>query len=168
MQSPFEPQVVRQAEAPHTYGEHAAVAAAEQAPAELQPAARVATLLVHEGPLHCVVALGKLQAVVFEPLQSPPHTEPSVAQAVRAPCGAPLTAEQTPRSPLTSHAWHCPEQVESQQTPSVQKPLVQAAALAQLRPAACLGTQRPPEQNAVEMQSPFTAQLVGQAVIPHR
>jgi hypothetical protein len=146
MQSPFEPQVVRQAEAPHTYGEHAAVAAAEQAPAELQPAASVATLLVHEGPLHCVVALGKLQAVVFEPLQSPPHTEPSVAQAVRAPCGAPLTAEQTPRSPLTSHAWHCPEQVESQHTPSTQLPLAHALAAEHATPASSKSVQVPAAQ----------------------
>jgi len=47
---------------------------------------------------------------VVTPLQLPPQEEPSVPQAARNPCGAPLTAVQAPTLPGTSHAWHWPLQ----------------------------------------------------------
>ena len=46
--------------------------------------------------------------------------------------GAPMTAEQVPTLPLTSQASHCPLHARSQQTPSVQKPEWQSAAVTQL------------------------------------
>jgi hypothetical protein len=51
----------------------------------------------------------------------PPQAVPSVAQACRAPWGAPITATQAPLLPATSQAWHCPSQAWSQQTPSAQE-----------------------------------------------
>jgi hypothetical protein len=54
------------------------------------------------------------------PSQAPAHSEPSLAQAGRAPCGVPATATQVPALPATSQAWHWPLQAVSQQTPSTQ------------------------------------------------
>ncbi len=56
------------------------------------------------------------------PLQLPPQEEPSLAQAERRPCGAPLTVVQVPTLPATSQAWHWLPQAELQQTPSTQLP----------------------------------------------
>lgn len=50
------------------------------------------------------------------PVQVPPHALPSLAQAVRLPCGAPeATGVQVPCMPLMSQAWHEPVQAVSQQ-----------------------------------------------------
>jgi hypothetical protein len=71
---------------------------------------------------------------VFEPSQLPPQAEPSLAQVVRAPCGAPFTAVQVPTLPRTSHAWHWPLQAALQQTPSTQMPPAHSPAPAQAVP----------------------------------
>jgi len=63
-----------------------------------------------------------VQAAGWTPSQLPPQTVPSDAQALRAPCGAPVAAEQVPTLPATSQASHCPPQARSQQNPSTQKP----------------------------------------------
>jgi hypothetical protein len=57
------------------------------------------------------------------PSQVPPQM-PEPAQAGRPPTGAPLTGTQCP--PL-AHDSHCPEQAESQQTPSLANPLAHSA-----------------------------------------
>jgi hypothetical protein len=64
---------------------------------------------------------GYAQAVAELPSQAPPHDEPSLVHAARVPTGAPVTLAQWPSG---LHAWHCPVHASSQQTPSVQKPLV--------------------------------------------
>jgi hypothetical protein len=56
---------------------------------------------------------------VLVPLQAPPHV-PVPLHAVRVPWGAPVTGEQVPVWPATSHAWHSPSQAMSQQTLSTQ------------------------------------------------
>ena len=57
------------------------------------------------------------------PSQVPPQLVPSVEQALRGPTGLPVTGEQVPTFVETLHASHWPSQAESQQTPSVQKPV---------------------------------------------
>ena len=91
-----------------------------------------------------VVAPGYAQAVALEPLQVPPQALPSLAQAVRVPCGAPLaTVAQVPTLPATSQAWHWPEHAVLQQTPSTQLALVHWLAPVQAEPFASFGTQAP-------------------------
>jgi len=78
----------------------------------------------------------------------PSHEPPQVPlpeQAVRTPCGAPLTATHWPTCPGTSQAWHCPAQAWLQQTPSAQLPLPHWFDPPQASPSAFFGTQAPPE-----------------------
>lgn len=64
-----------------------------------------------------------------------PQTSVDDGQAARVvPCGAPVTALHLPTAPGTSHASQLPVQVESQQTPSVQKPLPHWLPLVQVPP----------------------------------
>ena len=71
------------------------------------------------------------------PLHAAPHA-PDPAQAARGVdallCGAPLTAVQAPTAPATLHAWHCPEQLVLQQTPSTQLPDAHSVPAAQAVP----------------------------------
>src|SRR5262245_24422419 len=71
-----------------------------------------------------VEPLGYRQAPVSMPLHVAPHVVPTPTpeQALRVPCGDPVTAEHVPTLPLASHAAHCAPQAVSQQTPSTQKP----------------------------------------------
>jgi len=80
---------------------------------------------------------------VITPLQLPPQELPSVAQAARAPCGAPLTAVQVPTLPATSQAWHWLPQALLQQTPSTQLAFVHWLLALQVAPLACFGAQAP-------------------------
>ena len=107
MQSLSFPQEPLQAVAPQTYGLHWVVEGAGHEP-PLQLAAAVAVPLLQEAPRHC--AVGYVQLTTLLPSQLPPQALPSLAQAVRAPCGTPLTATHWPTLPATSHAWHCPLQ----------------------------------------------------------
>lgn len=87
------------------------------APAPSQFAARVAVPAVQLALRQPLV--GYVQADVSTPLQVPPQDEPSVAQAVRLPRGAPVVGVHVPTLPELSHAWHWPVHEELQQTPSV-------------------------------------------------
>jgi hypothetical protein len=122
MQSAAELHEARQAVAPHTYGLHACVWIAGHAPAPLQLAASVAVPPEQEASRHVAPAAGYVQESAFVPLQAPPHSEPSVAQAARRPTGAPITGAHCPARPGTSQASHCPLQAALQQTPSTQRP----------------------------------------------
>jgi hypothetical protein len=84
-----------------------------------------------------------VHAAVFEPSQLPPQREPSLLQAVRDPCGVPVTATQVPTLPETSQAWHWPPQAVLQQTPSTQLPLPHWLAAVHAPPLASLGTHAP-------------------------
>jgi hypothetical protein len=66
------------------------VTTAGQEPAPSHNAAAVATPAVQLAPRHC--AAGYVQEAPLTPSQEPPQAEPSLAQAGRVPCGAPLTA----------------------------------------------------------------------------
>ena len=66
-----------------------------------------------------------------------------MAQAARAPCGAPLTAVQVPTLPATSQAWHWLPQALLQQTPSTQLAFVHWLLALQVAPLACFGAQAP-------------------------
>ena len=136
-QSLLEAQEVLQAVAPQTYALQVCVWTAGHDP-PLHEAASVAVPLVHEAPRHCVE--GYAQEVTVTPSQLPPQEVPSVAQAVRLPCGAPVTGLQTPTMPATSHAWHSPPQAELQQTPSTQLPFPHWALAEQVPPSAIFGT----------------------------
>jgi hypothetical protein len=104
------------------------------------------------------------------PSQVPPHPEPSSAQTGRTPCGAVPAAvgEQVPALPRTSQAWHWPVQVESQQTPSVQKPLAHWSAALHAAPGASVAAQTPPEHQLPLAQSASPRQLPAQAFAPQR
>jgi hypothetical protein len=154
----------RQAVAPQRYAPHAWVCAAGQCPAPSQEAARVATPFAQEGPRHCET--GYAQAAPLMPLQAPPHPEPSEAQAGREPRGAPATAVHAPMLPGTLHAWHCPLQAWSQQTPSAQWPEAHWFAAPQLAPAPSNSVQTPAAQKFPAAQSESTEQLPRQAVEP--
>jgi hypothetical protein len=104
MQSVSTVQLVLQAVAPQAYGVQAVVLGAGQEPAPLQLAAAVAVPLLQLALRQELVEYA--QAVARTPLQLPPQELPSVAQATRAPCGAPLTVVQVPTLPATSQAWH--------------------------------------------------------------
>jgi hypothetical protein len=107
-----------------------------------------------------------VQAVRWEPSQSPPQGEPSSTHAGRAPAGAPLVGVHVPTEPGTLHASHWPEQATSQQTPSTQYPLAHWPLAAQRAPAASVGAHTPPAQNVPAGQSAFTVQVPAQAVPP--
>src|SRR5262249_40667102 len=124
------------------YGVQAVVDGAGQEPAPLQFALAVATPAAQLALRHCVV--GYEHAATSAPPHAPPHAEPSVAQAGRAPWGAPVTATHWPSEPATLQAWHWPPQAWLQQTPSTQLPLVHWFPAPQARPSAFFGTQAPP------------------------
>ena len=100
------------------------------------------------------------------PLQAPPQALPSVAQAARAPCGAPLTATHCPTLPGTSQAWHWPPQALLQHTPSAQLPFTHWLFPPQATPSAFFGTHAPALHQSPATQSPSTVQLVLHAVGP--
>jgi hypothetical protein len=113
-----------------------------QAPAPSQVAAAVAVPLEQLASRQLVLESGYAHAAALAPLQAPPHA-PLPLQAVRAPCGGPLTATHRPTLPWTSHASHWPLQARSQQKPSAQVPLAHSFAAAQAYPSAFFDTQAP-------------------------
>jgi hypothetical protein len=143
MQSVSALHVVLQAVGPQTYGLQAVVTGAGQAPAPSQFAAAVAVPLEQLADLQLVVLLGYVHAAVFVPSQLPPQSEPSLLQAVREPCGVPVTATQVPTEPETSQAWHWPPHAVLQQTPSTQLPLPHWFAAVQAPPFPILGVHAP-------------------------
>jgi len=76
------------------------------APAPLQPAAATAAPPLQLAVRHEVVALGYEHDVRVVPSQVPPHSEPSLAHALREPVGAPVTAVHVPSEPLMPHDSH--------------------------------------------------------------
>jgi hypothetical protein len=109
--------------APQVKGAHVCVWTAGQAPAPLQEAASVAVPAVQDGARQEVESPGYVHAAGWTPSQRPPQAVPSVAQALRVPCGVPVAVEQVPTLPATSHASHWPVQARLQQTPSTHSPL---------------------------------------------
>jgi hypothetical protein len=163
-----------------------------QDPAPPHTAWAVAIPPTHDAAPHTVPLPGWVHAFAFVPSQEPPHADPSLAHAARAPCGWPETGTQVPTEPATSQAWHCPSHAWSQQTPSVQKPLAQSDPVEQLPPearanvavtdlAASIDTTQAPlplqlpdhpvnvHPGAGEADSPTTAPLANSAeqVAPH-
>lgn len=152
---------------PHAYGAQLVEAPAAQEPAPSQLLAAVAAPSVHVASAHVVLASAYAHSVVVVPSHAPPHALPSVAQAARPPCGAPVTATQVPSLPATSHASHCSPHAVAQQTPSAQKPEVHSASPPHVSPSASRGVHTPAEQNAVALQSPSTVQSPAQSTGPH-
>jgi len=163
-QSASTAQLPLQAVGPQEYGEHACVCSAGQWPLPSHDAPRVATPAVQDAPRQDDV--GYAQAVALVPSQLPPQAEPSLAQAARVPCGAPVTSTQLPTLPPTSHASHWPLQAWLQQKPSAQWPLVHWLESVQAEPSASLPTHWPLEQYEPAAQSPSTVQVVLHAVAP--
>jgi hypothetical protein len=106
----------------------------------------VATPSVQDAARQAVAEPGKAQASRVAPSQAPAQEEPSVAQAVRAPWGAPVTAAQLPTLPATSHASHWPVHAVSQQTPSTQEPLAHWPGPPQVSPGPFRGVHTPAAQ----------------------
>ena len=75
-----------------------------------------------------------MQAAGWTPSQLPPQTEPSVAQAARLPCGAPIAVEHVPTLPARLHASHWPVHARPQQTPSTHSPEAHSMSAAQAVP----------------------------------
>jgi hypothetical protein len=113
--------------------------------------------------------------VTFVPSHARPQpAAPPVAHAERGPCGAPVIGVHVPTVPVPSHAWHWPEQTESQQTPSTQKLLPHSLLAAHCVPFAfahvpsLLGWlhEKPVVVHAVLQQSPETQWALWQASSP--
>ena len=100
----------------------------------LQEAAAVCVPAVQLAARQPVPEPGYAQALVATPSQAPPQALPSEVQAVREPCGAPVTAVHVPWLPTTSQAWHWPEQALLQQTPSAQIALMHSVLPPQMVP----------------------------------
>jgi hypothetical protein len=81
---------------PHVKGAQAWVCAAGQLPAPSQAAASVATSFEQLALRHEVLEPAYAHVAVSVPLHAPPQADPSVAQAGRVPCGAPLTGAHVP------------------------------------------------------------------------
>ena len=103
---------------------------------------------------------------MFVPLQAPPQEVPSLAQAARAPWGAPFVAVHVPTLPATSHAWHCPPQATLQHTPSTHCPVPHWFAALQAPPWETLGTHAPPEHQEAALQLASLLQVPRHAVAP--
>ena len=136
-QSAFDAQLSRQLpDAPQTRKFGQATDGARQLPAASQKPLLVYCAPVHVCATQFVAAVAKWQLAVSAPLQESPHCGSVVFDAhSRAPCGAPMTREQTPTLPVRSHASHAPGHAVSQQTPSVQWPLVHSEFAAHAAPA---------------------------------
>jgi hypothetical protein len=104
---------------------------------------------------------------VTTPLQLPPQDVPSLAQAARAPWGAPATGLHVPTLPATLQASHCPPQATLQHTPSTHCPVPHWFAALQAAPGPTLGRHVPPEHQEAALQSASPPQVPRQAVAPH-
>jgi hypothetical protein len=111
----FVPQPVLHEGPPHTYAPQFEVDGGAQLPVPSQYCVDDCTPEAHVAATHTVEMPGSAPHVArFEPshcaaqLPLPVHFE-------RLPCGAPATAEHTPRLPATLHASHCPLHAELQQ-----------------------------------------------------
>jgi hypothetical protein len=100
------------------------------------------------------------------PSHEPPQRLPSVAQAARAPRGAPVLGAQVPTVAPPLQASHCPSQALLQQTPSTQKALPHSSFEAQFSPGARFGTQTPTLQKFPTAQSVFVVQSPRQPWLP--
>jgi hypothetical protein len=134
-------QLVAHAVVPQTYGVHCEVDTAGQAPAPLQPAARVCVPLAQLAARQLVDAPGKLQVALVPP-HVPAHT-PVPAQAGWPVRGAPLTKLHVPGLPVLLQYSHAPAHAELQHTPSAQMPLVHSSTAAQAVPFAFLAVHIP-------------------------
>jgi hypothetical protein len=139
-------QAVLQPALVQVYRPQVVVSRAPQVPAPSQSALRVTTLPAQLSVRHAVLALGKAHAVRVLPSQVPPHRVLSLAQAARAPRGAPATARQVPALPDSAQASHWPSQALLQQTPSVQNPVVHWLPWVHAAPFAFTGRHRPAAQ----------------------
>ncbi len=159
---------VLHAVAPQTYGVQAEVTPVPQVPAPLQYAAVVCEPLVQAASLQTVV----LPHLAHPPVPHMPVVpQVDAAWAVHSLSGSvpDVMARHLPLVPpvlALEHATQLAPQLESQQTPSTQKPLVHSAASPHGAPSADLATHLPPEHHAVDTQSAADAQLVLQAVVP--
>jgi hypothetical protein len=103
------------------YGSQGLLAAARQVPCPLHVEAWVSTPFKHRGKPHAFERPGNVQASFF----TPSHVAAQAltpAHGWRPPCGWPPagTVVHLPTVGMTSHAWHWPVQVVSQQKPSTQ------------------------------------------------
>lgn len=101
------------------------------------------------------------------PSQRPPHDEPSLAQAGRPPCGAPVAGVQVPSAPVLSQASHWPSHADSQHTPSTHSAESHMRSREHERPLGSWVTHTPAEQYAPSLQSSSSLQSPLQAVAPH-
>jgi hypothetical protein len=122
MQSRSEAQTVLHAEAPHTYGSHAATVGAAQFPAPSQNAALVPVPAVQEAVPHIVPAAVWAHVPPVAQVPVLPH-EPLGAQRLCGSAAPAPTKVQVPALPMTLQAWQREQAaaVVLQQTPSTQR-----------------------------------------------
>jgi hypothetical protein len=99
--------------------------------------------------------------------QLPPQVPLLVVQGAWPDAGAPVTCEQVPTWPETLHAWHCPVQSLSQQTPSPRWPETHWLGTVAAVPFASFGLHVVELQKSPATQSLSFAQVVLHAVEPH-
>ena len=148
--------------APHWKAPHDALVGGLQLPAPSHVVAWVSNSPLHDaGAPHASDAEAYLHAIDELPSHAPLHAAPLFVHGVRRPCGAPLaTVVHAPTWPATSHAWHWPEQLPSQQTPSTQLPDAQTEPFAQSAPFDSVL----PQMNSFESQCCPTTQSASE---PH-
>ena len=104
MQSVSALQLVLHAVGPQTYGVHAVTTEAGHVPVPLHVAVLTAVPAEQVPARHTVEPDGYAQAFAMVPSHDPPQALPSVVQAARLPCGAPVAFVQVPTLPVTSQA----------------------------------------------------------------
>ena len=160
-------QLPRHAVPLHTYSPQSCVWSAGHEPAPSHFAPSVAVPAAHDGARHCVVPPGYVQAARVVPSHAPAQSEPSVAHAVFALCGVPVTGEHVPTLPATSHASHWPVHAPLQHTPSAQMPEMHELAVVQALPFETFGMQTPLLHQLPLEQSVSVVHDVLHAVAPH-
>jgi hypothetical protein len=162
-------QLVRQAVPPalHWYALHDVCVPPPQVPAPSQVEAVLAVPLAQPAAWQTVPAAYLRQAPAPSHRPSLPQLE--TGSASQSLCGSvPAAADvHCPSLPTPAQVWQVPLHAVWQQTPSTQKPLMQAALLVQAVPFGSAATQVPAEQKWPVAQSLFCEQDVWQAVAPH-
>jgi hypothetical protein len=119
------------------YGAQARFTSAGHPPLPSQLAAAISTPAAH-APTRQLVSAPASAAQRLPSLPSQAAVSQALApfaQGTLAPCGAPLTGLHLPTLPGTSHAWHCPAQRPSQQTPSTHAPEPHSPSLVHATPS---------------------------------
>jgi hypothetical protein len=151
----------------HWYAPHDVAAPALHTPAPLQVDAVFTVEFAQPAGTQTVPAANLRHAPA--PSQKPSSPQVEAADAEHSVRGfVPGSANlHVPRLSVAAQVWQVPPQALLQQTPSMQKPLVQSPAPPHAVPFASCGTQWPAAQWLPAVQSLFEPHVDAHAVAPH-